>query len=122
MFEKILGNEPSRGQANKQTQNGKRETDGVTDYYHQALQGKEQEVKLLKHRINQFLEEQTRSKKAFSKLEGEYQKYREDSSKLMNTEYDKMYKAYELEKKKNLLLEEKVRVLEATIEHLRGAR
>lgn len=118
LFDKALGYQTGQNQGNKKLRNAERENQRINDYYHHALSSKELEIKQLKQKINQFLISQEKNKKAYYKLKQEYVNYREESTNLVTAEYDKVYKAYELEKKKNLLLEEKVRVLEATIKHL----
>lgn len=118
LFDKALGFEYGQNQANKKIRNAERENQRINNYYHTALNEKDQEIKQLKKKINEFLVSQEKNKRTYNKLKQDYLHYREESVKLTVTEYGKLQKAYELERKKTMLLEEKIKVLEATIEHL----
>lgn len=120
VFDKAVGYQLSQHQLDKKLRNAERENQRINDYYHKALTDREIEIKQLRNKINQFLVSQAKNKKAYYQLKQDYANYREESAKLVTAEYDKVYKAYELEKKKNLLLEEKVRVLEETLKHLKS--
>lgn len=125
MFDKAIGYEFGQGHANKQIRNANKALSKANDkydemvrYYTTALNEMESENKQLKFRINEFLGAQTRNKKKFDDLKSSYIKYKEDSKKLMVNEYTKAVDALEVEKKKNILLEEKIRILEMKIEHM----
>lgn len=120
MFEKTLDYKEEHDKVSKQLRYANRENERITEYYHKALQEQEKEIALLKHRIGKFLEDEEQSRKAYNKLKNEYDQYREEVSELTGKQYDKVYRAYEIEKKQNLLLEEKVKLLEMTITDLQG--
>lgn len=120
MVERTRDYKEEHDKVSKQLQYANRENKRITEYYHKALQEQEKEIILLKHRIGKFLEDEEQNRKAYNKLKNEYDQYREEVSKVTSRQYDKIYKAYEIEKKQNILLEEKIKLLEATIIYLQG--
>lgn len=120
MFERKPDYKEEHDKVSKQLKYANRENERITEYYHNALHEQEKEIALLKHRIGKFLEDEEQSRKAYNKLKAEYDQYRDEVNELTSKQYDKVYKAYEIEKKQNLLLEEKINLLEATITYLQG--
>lgn len=103
----------------KQLEQAKRENEQINAYYHKALQGRDHEISVLKYRMGEFLETEVANEKKYQLLRDEYDEYQTQVKKLMKAQTDKAYHLYELEKKQNLLLEEKIRVLTATIANFR---
>lgn len=99
----------------KQLEQAKRENEQINEYYHKALQSRDREIGVLKYRMGEFLEEAAANEKKYHALESEYEDYQSQVEKLLKEQTDKAYKLYEIEKKQNMLLEEKVRVLMAMI-------
>lgn len=125
MFDKAIGYEFSQTQVNKQIKNANkalykanREYNDMVSYYKNALSENELEIRRLKHRVNEFLEVQERNKKKFYDLKQSYLDYKTSSTKLFESEQAKVINELEREKKKTVLLEEKIKVLEATIKYL----